>query len=873
MKRVSEIRSAFLDYFAQNDHKIVKSAPLLPENDPSLLFVNAGMVPFKQYFTGELNSKFSRIATSQKCIRAGGKHNDLENVGYTARHHTFFEMLGNFSFGDYFKEQSIFYAWDFVTKELGLDPNKLLVTVFHTDKEAIDLWRKISGLADDRILKINSNDNFWSMGDVGPCGPCSEIFYDHGSHIPGNKPGQGDEGDRFVEIWNLVFMQYQTLKNGEKIALPKQCIDTGMGLERVASIMQGKNNNYDIDLFQDIINESIKLTGNNDPKMIASHRVISDHLRSSSFLIADGVLASNEGRGYILRRIIRRAIRHVNKLGGNDNILAQLAPVLIDRMGKHFDELIAAKDLIINELALEEEKFAVTLDKGIKILNSEIENTTKHNFSGEVAFKLYDTYGFPLDLTQDILREKNIKVDIKAFDLLMQEQKIRAKANWKGSGDVSSEEFFADLANKLPATEFKGYENITHDAKVLAIIKANNIVSNAEINEEVVVIFDKTPFYAESGGQVGDTGTAISDKCKLEIKDCQKQVGNLFVHFAKVVSGVLEVDEIVSLNINSNRRKQIKANHSATHLLHFALKQIIGAHVAQKGSFVSDDLLRFDFAHNKSLSADQIINVENFVNNIIWQNVKTTTEIMPIDQAKAKGAVAMFGEKYDDVVRVVSFPENSDNSKNSIELCGGTHVNYSGDIGLFKITSEGSVASGIRRIEAVTQAPAFSKVRDAYNDLQSISQKFQIDKDKIAEKIDALMKDKKQLIKSISKYKISEFKQKALKNLSKINGLECVVFRTNDLDVPDCRDLVSQILKSDAEIVVLFNVSLDQKVNIIVAKDQKNSEFNAGNFIREVTPLVDGKGGGGKDNFAQGGGTNIDKIDQAINSVKDLLAK
>ncbi len=870
MKRLSEIRSAFLNYFESNDHTIVKSAPLVPENDPTLLFVNAGMVPFKQYFTGELNPTSRRLVTSQKCIRAGGKHNDLENVGYTARHHTFFEMLGNFSFGDYFKEQAIFYGWNFITKELGIDKKRLLVTVYHDDDEAFNLWKRISGLTEDRILRINTNDNFWSMGDIGPCGPCSEIFYDHGEHIPGNKPGQGDEGDRFVEIWNLVFMQYQILKGGKRIDLPSQCIDTGMGLERVASIMQGKHNNYDIDLFQDIINESIKITGNNDQKMIASHRVISDHLRSSCFLIADGILSSNEGRGYILRRIIRRAIRHVNKLGGNNTVFSDLAPILIDRMGKHFDELVIAKDSIVTELKEEEQKFSETLDKGIKILNAEIAGAKGKNLSGEVAFKLYDTYGFPLDLTQDILREQNLTVDIDQFNDLMNDQKQRAKSNWKGSGDAGSESLFLELTKKLAKTEFVGYHNEEIEAKVIGIIENHKIVESSA-SEDVFLIFDKTVFYAESGGQIGDSGTAINDNTEIEIIDCQKKSGGFFVHHAKVKRGNIKLGDNFTLKIDVNKRIKIKANHSATHLLHFVLKQNLGNQVTQKGSYVSEDVLRFDFSHNKALSDEQIKTIEDQVNQIVWENIGAVTEEMPIDEAKAQGAVAQFGEKYEDVVRVVSFPGSNDDK--SIELCGGTHVYQTGDIAIFKIISEGSVASGIRRIEAVTRDEAYAVMRNAYNDITDISLKFQIDRDKVSDKIESLTKEKKALIKSVSKYKVAEFKSIALKSAEVINGRNVTILKSSDLDVPDCRDLVGQIVKQQPSIVVLFNQSSDKKVNIIISKAVSIEDFNAGSFIREVTPLVDGKGGGGKEAFAQGGGSNSDKIDNAIQTVKELLAK
>ncbi|MBT4922217.1 MAG: alanine--tRNA ligase [Rickettsiales bacterium] len=879
MQKVSEIRSAFLNYFAQNDHKIVKSAPLIPENDPTLLFVNAGMVPFKHYFTGELIPTAPRLVTSQKCVRAGGKHNDLENVGYTARHHTFFEMLGNFSFGDYFKEEAIYYAWNFLTKELALDPAKLLVTVYHTDDEATKLWKKIAGIREDKILKIGTNDNFWSMGDVGPCGPCSEIFYDHGAHIPGSKPGQGDEGDRFVEIWNLVFMQYQMLKNGDRIDLPKHCIDTGMGLERVASIMQGKSNNYDIDLFQEIIEASIQITGNNSPDHIASHRVIADHLRSSCFLIADGITASNEGRGYVVRRIIRRAIRHINKLGGSDNVLTKLAPYLIDRMGKHFDELEVARASILAELSREEESFSQTLDKGIKILDSELSNLKGNKLSGEVAFKLYDTYGFPLDLTQDILREKNLVVDEEGFNSLMKEQKVRAKANWKGSGDVVGEELYSSLTKEISATEFLGYDHDSVNAEVKSIIVNNQVTDkSSEQESDIYVITDKTVFYAESGGQIGDSGLAISANCELEILDCQKKLGGLFVHRAKIKSGELVKGAKLDLAIDQNKRIKIRANHSATHLLHSALKDVLGNHVTQKGSFVNEELLRFDFSHNKSLSKDEIAQIEQKVNQVIWQNVPAKTEVMKIDDAKAKGAVAQFGEKYDDVVRVVSFVgatlvvAQPNSTTHSIELCGGTHVSHTGDIAIFKIISEGSVASGIRRIEAVTREAAFTRLSSAYSNIVDISLKYQIDSDKIDNKIDSLIQDKKSLTKAISKYKISEYKAKALASIEEVSGNKLFIFKTENLDMGDCRDLAQQVLKQGNAVVALLNVSEGEKVAVLLAKDPKITSFNAGELIRKITPLVGGKGGGGKADFAQGGGVMSGDLTNALSVIKKIIS-
>ena len=865
VKKLAEVRSSFLEYFKKQDHHIIDSAPLVPHDDDSLMFVNSGMVQFKNYFTGLEKPPHNRVASAQKCVRAGGKHNDLENVGYTARHHTFFEMLGNFSFGDYFKEEAIFYAWEFITKELALPKEKLLVTVYNTDTEAFDLWQKIAGLSQDKIIKIATSDNFWAMGDTGPCGPCSEIFYDHGSHIAGNPPGSGDEGDRFIEIWNLVFMQYNRLANGELTNLPNKAIDTGMGLERITAILQGKQNNFEIGLFNHLVTKSQEITGKNQPEYITSQRVIADHLRSVSFLIADGVLPSNEGRGYVLRRIMRRAMRHSYKLGYKKPLLAELFADLLDKMGGHYGELHKAKNIILETLNNEEEKFGKTLDKGLKILEEEI-SANKNNkiLSGEILFKLYDTYGFPSDLTADIVREHNIVPDYKSFDKLMEEQKQRGKLNWQGSGAVKSDENWFLLEQKIGAVNFLGYETEELSDKIAAICDshANNLDNISDVAQEYYVITKNTPFYAESGGQVGDQGQITTKQGVFAVRDTKKLANNLIIHIGKLKSGTIKIADEALLSVDSNRRKNIRANHSATHIIHKALKDILGQHVSQRGSYVADDILRFDFTHPKALSKAEIKQIEILANNIIQQNGAVNTEIMSIDDAKKSGAQALFGEKYDNEVRVLSMGEDA-GEVFSKELCGGTHVERLGDIAMIKIISEGSIASGIRRIEAITGMACLKYMQEQEVILHHSAQSLKSAKKDICDNIDNLLKNKKDLEKQLS-----NLKQKLSLNISdtdiiKANDQKILFKVVEGIDAKDARDLALKFKQQNIPFVNILAVQED-KISVIIAVDKKIlPNINAVDIVRDIVPILGGKGGGGKDDFAQGGGNLVANIPKA----------
>ena len=700
-KTLNEIRTTFLNYFKKNNHSVVESSNLVPNNDPTLMFANSGMVQFKNVFTGLEKRDYIRATTSQKCVRAGGKHNDLENVGYTPRHHTFFEMLGNFSFGDYFKEQAINYAWDLITKDFGIDKNKLYVTVFHKDEEAFDLWKKIAGLSEDRIIRIATSDNFWSMGETGPCGPCSEIFYDHGEHLDGGLPGtKNEDGNRFIEIWNLVFMQYEQINKDKRIDLPKPSVDTGMGLERVAALLQGTHDNYETDHFKKLIQSAsdslnVKVNKNNN----SSFRVIADHLRASSFLLAEGVLPSNEGRGYVLRRIMRRGMRHSHLLGSKKPVFYDIFKTLLEEMSNNYPELERAKSLIKETLKAEEEKFLVLLDRGIKILNEEI-NKVEKVLPGEVAFKLYDTYGFPIDLTEDILKNKSLTVDVDKFDLLMNESKELAKKNWKGSGDSSLDKIWFGIKGKIGETDFLGYENNKAEGVITLILKNNKEVQNLKKDEEGIIITNQTPFYGESGGQVADTGIISNENFEFEVSDVQKKLGDLFAHYGKVTSGLIEINDNVELKVDHERRSNIRAYHSATHLLHESLRRVLGEHVTQKGSLVDSDRLRFDFSHMKPISDEEVSKIEFNVNSIIEKKSEVKTRIMTPKEAVANGALALFGEKYGEEVRVLSMGEENDKYF-STELCGGTHVKNTSEIGAFKIISQSSIAAGVRRIEAL----------------------------------------------------------------------------------------------------------------------------------------------------------------------------
>ncbi|MDA9065542.1 alanine--tRNA ligase, partial [Candidatus Pelagibacter sp.] len=718
-KTLNQIRTTFLDYFEKNDHRIVESSNLVPNNDPTLMFANSGMVQFKNVFTGLEKRDYVRATTSQKCVRAGGKHNDLENVGYTPRHHTFFEMLGNFSFGDYFKEEAISYAWNLITKEFGIDKNRLYVTVYHDDEEAFNFWKKIAGFNDDRIIKIATSDNFWSMGDTGPCGPCSEIFYDHGDHLEGGLPGtKNEDGNRFIEIWNLVFMQYEQISKDKRIDLPKPSVDTGMGLERIAALLQGTHDNYETDHFKKLIlSASDTLNVKVDEVNQSSFRVIADHLRASSFLLAEGVLPSNEGRGYVLRRIMRRGMRHSHLLGSKKPVFYNIFKTLLEEMSNNYPELERAQSLIKETLKTEEEKFLVLLDRGIKILNEELEKVEKI-LPGEVAFKLYDTFGFPLDLTEDILKNKSLTVDGKKFDLLMKESKELAKKNWKGSGDSSIDQIWFDIKDRLGSTDFLGYSTDKAEGVITLILKNNKEVQDLKENDEGIIITNQTPFYGESGGQVADIGIISNEIFEFEVSDVQKKLGDLFVHYGKVIKGSVKLKDSVELKIDTQRRNNIRAYHSATHLLHEALRRVLGEHVTQKGSLVQSDRLRFDFSHMKPISEEEMGKIEHYVNSIIQKKSEVKTRIMTPKEAVENGALALFGEKYSDEVRVLSMGDE-EGKFFSTELCGGTHVINTADIGKFKVISQSSIAAGVRRIEALrdTQLVDFLKEKENLSNL------------------------------------------------------------------------------------------------------------------------------------------------------------
>ena len=885
-KSLNEIRSTFLKYFEKNDHKIVESSNLVPNNDPTLMFANSGMVQFKNVFTGLEKRDYKRATTSQKCVRAGGKHNDLENVGYTPRHHTFFEMLGNFSFGDYFKEKAIHYAWDLITKDFGLDKNRLYVTVYHEDDEAFNFWKKIAGLSDNRILRISTSDNFWSMGETGPCGPCSEIFYDHGEHLKGGLPGSKDEdGDRFIEIWNLVFMQYEQVSKDKRVNLPKPSVDTGMGLERIAALLQGTHDNYETDHFKKIIQSTSEIVKRKpDQNNLSSFRVIADHLRASSFLIAEGVLPSNEGRGYVLRRIMRRGMRHSHLLGSEQPVFYNLFETLKNEMSNNYPELKRAESLIKETLKMEEEKFLVLLDRGIKILNEEISKIDKV-LPGDVAFKLYDTYGFPLDLTEDILKNKSLSVDTKKFHSLMKESRELAKKNWKGSGDSAVEDIWFGIRDKLGATEFLGYETNQAEGLVLSLLKNNKEVQELKTNDEGMIIVNQTPFYGESGGQVGDTGEIISGDFRFEVTDVQKKLGDLFVHYGKVISGSIKNNENIEMKINVERRNDTRAYHSATHLLHESLRRVLGTHVTQKGSLVEPSRLRFDFSHMKPISNEEIDKIELFVNSMVSKKSDVRTRLMTPDEAVENGALALFGEKYGDEVRVLSMGDD-DGKYFSTELCGGTHVKNTGDIGKFKIISQSSIAAGIRRIEALRdkQLEDYLKNKEKLSNLSS-------------EKNDETIKElTKQIISLGGKPSLDQTDQKLLiKNLSKqldtllvksilndktknkikdeeINGIKTRFQNVDGLPPKELRKLVDDGKKELGEGVVVVFACKDGKVGVAVGVTNKLlDKFDAVKFVKLSSEIIGGQGGGGTKDFAQAGGQDQNKIDEAFEKIKSLI--
>jgi alanyl-tRNA synthetase len=854
MKHLTDIRNVFLNYFKKQDHEIVNSSPVVPQNDPTLMFTNAGMVQFKDVFTGKESRTYKRAATSQKCIRAGGKHNDLDNVGYTARHHTFFEMLGNFSFGDYFKEQAIFFAWDLVTKEFNLPKEKLLVTVFHEDEEAFLLWKKIAGFTDDKIIKIKTSDNFWSMGDTGPCGPCSEIFFDHGDSIFGGPPGSKDEdGDRFIEIWNLVFMQYEQLSSGERILLPNPSIDTGMGLERIAAVLQGVHNNYEIDIFETLINGIANIIG--EEGAIQSYRVIADHLRACSFMIADGVTPSNEGRGYVLRRIMRRAMRHAHMLGAKDPLMHQLVPILLQTMGDAYSELIHAKNFIMQTLENEEKKFKQTLDKGLRLLETEKLSIKNQTLAGDVAFKLYDTYGFPLDLTQDILRQENISVDVDGFNQSMNAQKERARQAWVGSGATANDSIFFDIKEKFGSTEFLGYSTRQSEGIISCLIKDGSYVKKIQKNENIEIIVNQTPFYAESGGQEADLGIIISETGKVRIHHVKKKLDGVFVHFGTVEEGEISESQAIQLIVDETHRLKTAANHSATHILHKALRLILGDHVVQKGSLVGAHRLRFDFTNNTPLTQEQIKKVELLVNQTILKNQETSTVLMTPEDAIQKGAMALFGERYGEEVRVVTIGGDF-----STELCGGTHVKATGDIGLFKIVSESSIASGIRRIEAVTGFEIIDTLNDLLFEKEKASSEFKETCLSLNKQINVL---KQQLTLS------------RLQNVDESFEKEGVLWSAKhlkDIAATELRSISDHFMEKFPGVIILTTI-YDHKISLSIAvSNDFTHKIQASTLIKMATEHLGGKGGGGKPDFAQGGGVNVEKIPTLLTNLMDTFA-
>ena len=885
-KSLNDVRNTFLKYFEKNDHKIVESSNLVPNNDPTLMFANSGMVQFKNVFTGLEKRDYKRATTSQKCVRAGGKHNDLENVGYTPRHHTFFEMLGNFSFGDYFKERAIELAWNLITKDFGLDKNRLYFTVFNEDEEAFNLWKKITGLGEDRIIKISTSDNFWSMGETGPCGPCSEIFFDHGDHLKGGLPGTKDQdGDRFIEIWNLVFMQFEQVSKDKRINLPKPSVDTGMGLERITALLQGTHDNYETDHFIKLINsisDSVKIKPSE--KNISSFRVIADHLRASSFLIAEGVLPSNEGRGYVLRRIMRRGMRHSHLLGSKQPIFFNIFKTLMNEMSDNYPELKRAESLVRETLKAEEEKFLVLLERGMKILNDEISKVDKI-LPGEVAFKLYDTYGFPLDLTEDILKNKSLSVDHKKFKSLMNKSREVAKKNWKGSGDSSVEEIWFVIKDKIEATEFLGYETDQAEGVILSLIKDNKEVKSLNKGDEAIIIANQTPFYGESGGQVGDTGYIVAGDFKFEVTDVQKKIDNLFVHYGKVLNGTIKINSNVEMRINVERRNNIRAYHSATHLLHESLRRVLGTHVIQKGSLVEAERLRFDFSHMKLISAEEISKIETFVNLMVEKKSDVRTRIMTPKEAVDNGALALFGEKYGEEVRVLSMGGEKDKYF-STELCGGTHVRNTGDIGKFKIVSQSSIAAGVRRVEALRdkQLKEFLNKKEKLSNISS--QKNQDTIKDLSQKIIKLdgkpnlnNNDQNVLIKDLTK-QFEQLHVKSIladksKNIIKdetINNVKVRFQKINDLPSKDLRNLVDKGKKEFGEGIVIVFAIKEGKIGLAVGVTNKlTKKYDAVKFVKVGSEIVGGKGGGGRPDFAQAGGVEEKMIDEAFNKIKSLI--
>ncbi len=882
MTGTNDIRKTFLDYFESNGHQRVASAPVVPLNDPTLLFTNAGMVPFKNVFTGAEKRDYKRAVSSQKCVRAGGKHNDLDNVGYTARHHTFFEMLGNFSFGDYFKEEAIHYAWTLLTKEYGLDKDRLYATVYHSDDQAYDLWKKVAGLSEDKLIRIATADNFWSMGDTGPCGPCSEIFYDHGEHIAGGPPGSPDEdGDRFVEIWNLVFMQYEQLGQGNRVDLPKPSIDTGMGLERIAAVMQGTHDNFETDTFKRLIETSVHETGvEASGEAKASHRVMADHVRAASFLIADGVLPSNEGRGYVLRRIMRRGMRHAHLLGMKDLLLYKLVPTLVSEMGAAYPELGRAQALIIETLKLEESRFRQMLDKGMHLLNAELDKLGSGvALPGAVAFKLYDTYGFPLDLTEDALRAQNRAVDTGGFTVAMEEQRAKARAAWSGSGDTSTEKMWFETHDTYGATEFLGYTGTQAEGKILCLFKDGEQIGQAGEGDAIMLVANQTPFYAESGGQAGDAGTIKTvDGAIIEISDTQKKVGSLHVHIGEITQGTVKIGDEVEFIVSVKSRNEIRANHSATHVLHESLRRALGEHVTQKGSHVASDRLRFDFSHTKAISKSELDAIESEVNAIVRQNAEVGTHLMSYDDAVEFGAMALFGEKYGDEVRVVSMGQDSAKPHNnySVELCGGTHVRRLGDIGLFTIVSESAVASGVRRIEALTGDAALGYFKEQQTRLFEAAAAIKTSPAELGDRVKALMAERKQLERDLSEAKkklaMGGGLAPAGDEIKDINGIKFIGKILEGVNPKDLRGLADEAKKALGSGVVALVAVNDGKAAVLVGvTDDLTATKSAVDLVRAGCASLGGKGGGGRPDMAQAGGPDGDKAADAISAIEALL--
>ena len=883
MQSLNQIRSHFLDYFQRKDHAIVASAPLVPQNDPTLLFVNAGMVPFKNYFTGAETAPWPRATSSQKCVRAGGKHNDLDNVGYTARHHTFFEMLGNFSFGDYFKDAAIEYAWELLTKEFALPAEKLLVTVYAEDEHAATLWKKIAGLPDEKIIRIATSDNFWSMGDTGPCGPCSEIFYDHGAHIPGGPPGSPDEdGDRFVEIWNLVFMQFEQHAGGDRTDLPKPSIDTGMGLERIAAVLQGVHDNYDIDLFRTLIAASRDLVGgqggaSNGP----SHRVIADHLRSSSFLIADGVTPSNEGRGYVLRRIMRRAMRHAHLLGATDPLMHRLAPTLIAEMGEAYPELRRAEAAIVDTLRQEEERFRRTLGRGMTLLDEATASLNEGDvLSGETAFKLYDTYGFPIDLTQDAVRAKGLTVDLEGFDAAMARQRDMAREAWTGSGQVAAAgEWFA-IRDRLGPTEFVGYDATEATGELLALVEDGREIDGAVEGAKVQAVFDRTPFYAESGGQAGDQGEIEWEGGRARVTDVQKQAGDLFVHDLEILEGALKTSARIRLAVAPDRRAQTRSNHSATHLLHAALRNVLGPHVSQKGQMVDGERIRFDFSHGAPVTPDEIDRIEAEVNAVVRQNLPAETQLMAPKDAMAAGAMALFGEKYGETVRVLTLGESlAGDGAYSVELCGGTHVARTGDIALFKVVQEQGVAAGVRRIEALTGEAARRWLLDQAAVSKGLADQFKVPVSEVPARVAALEAQRRQLEKELGDAK----RQLAMgggagaggaaAGPEEIGGVQVLARVMDGVGGKDLRPIAEEYKKQLPDGVIALVGSADGKAAVTVAvTGSAQARFNAVELAKAAVIAMGGQGAGGRPDFAQGGAPDGAKAAEGLAAIKAALA-